>query len=168
MLIIDIPLLYFLSWYLERVAPRDNGKRLSPWFLFTKKYWTKERKNVLRQTASAPEASGPNIEQVDARMRESVSVIVRNLTKRFGSGSGAKVAVDGLSLNMYRNQIYCLLGHNGAGKTTTISILTGLIDPTTGYCSIEGSDLSVDMSIIRKSLGVCTPKKCSLRKCHCS
>ena len=37
-----------------------------------------------------------------------------------------KVAVDGLSLNMYEGQITALLGHNGAGKTTTISILTGI------------------------------------------
>ena len=36
-----------------------------------------------------------------------------------------KVAVDGLSLNMYEGQITALLGHNGAGKTTTMSILTG-------------------------------------------
>ena len=38
-----------------------------------------------------------------------------------------KVAVNGLSLNMYEGQITALLGHNGAGKTTTISILTGNI-----------------------------------------
>ena len=36
-----------------------------------------------------------------------------------------KVAVDGLSLNIYKGQITALLGHNGAGKTTTMSILTG-------------------------------------------
>ena len=36
-----------------------------------------------------------------------------------------KVAVDELSLNMYKGQITALLGHNGAGKTTTMSILTG-------------------------------------------
>ena len=36
-----------------------------------------------------------------------------------------KVAVNGLSLNIYKDQITALLGHNGAGKTTTMSILTG-------------------------------------------
>ncbi len=39
---------------------------------------------------------------------------------------GRKVAVNNLSLNMYKGQITALLGHNGAGKTTTMSILTGM------------------------------------------
>ena len=43
----------------------------------------------------------------------------------------SKVAVDGLSLNMYEGQITALLGHNGAGKTTTMSILTGMTKRTT-------------------------------------
>lgn len=37
------------------------------------------------------------------------------------------VAVDNLNLNIYKGQIFALLGHNGAGKTTTISLLTGLL-----------------------------------------
>jgi ATP-binding cassette subfamily A (ABC1) protein 3 len=43
------------------------------------------------------------------------------------------VAVDNLSLNIYNDQIFVLLGHNGAGKTTTISMLTGMIDQTSGH-----------------------------------
>ena len=48
------------------------------------------------------------------------------ISQVFKLGSGAKVAVDDLSLNMYKNQITVLLGHNGAGKTTTMSMLTGI------------------------------------------
>jgi len=54
--------------------------------------------------------------------------VVKNLVKKFG----AKTAVDGVNLKMYNGQIYALLGHNGAGKTTTISMLTGLLEPTSG------------------------------------
>ena len=43
----------------------------------------------------------------------------------FGSGEDRKVAVAGMSLDMYEGQITALLGHNGAGKTTTMSMLTG-------------------------------------------
>jgi ATP-binding cassette, subfamily A (ABC1), member 3 len=46
--------------------------------------------------------------------------------------------VDNLNLNIYKNQIFALLGHNGAGKTTTISMLTGLLDPTEGFISVFG------------------------------
>ena len=44
---------------------------------------------------------------------------IKNLTKRFGS----KVAVNNLSLTLYKGQIFVLLGHNGAGKTTTMSMI---------------------------------------------
>ncbi|GMH62673.1 hypothetical protein TL16_g03525, partial [Triparma laevis f. inornata] len=66
-----------------------------------------------------------------------------------------KQAVDGLDLQMFKNQITCLLGHNGAGKTTTIAMLTGLIDPTSGTAFVDGKDVSTEMSEIRKDMGVC-------------
>ena len=53
---------------------------------------------------------------------QSIFAKLKNRAEREG---WRKVAVDGLSLNMYEGQITALLGHNGAGKTTTISILTG-------------------------------------------
>jgi len=49
-------------------------------------------------------------------------VQLKNLRKTFGK---KKVAVNGLSLNLYEGQITVLLGHNGAGKTTTMSMITG-------------------------------------------
>lgn len=45
--------------------------------------------------------------------------------KVYGKGRDKKVAVAGMTLNMYEGQITALLGHNGAGKTTTMSLLTG-------------------------------------------
>lgn len=69
--------------------------------------------------------------------------------------AGSKVAVDGLSLQMYKGQITALLGHNGAGKTTTMSILTGLFPPTSGSAHINGHSILTDMDAIRESLGLC-------------
>jgi ATP-binding cassette subfamily A (ABC1) protein 3 len=53
---------------------------------------------------------------------------IRNLNKTFNDFK----AVKDLSMNMYTDQIFVLLGHNGAGKTTTISMLTGMVEPTSG------------------------------------
>ena len=69
--------------------------------------------------------------------------------------SGSKVAVDDLSLNIFKGQITALLGHNGAGKTTTISMLTGLFPPTDGSADVNGLSIISDMDAIRESLGLC-------------
>ena len=61
------------------------------------------------------------------------ALLIKNLVKVYDTG---KRAIDNLSLKMYQNQIFVLLGHNGAGKTTTISILTGLINATSGGAKV--------------------------------
>ncbi len=63
-------------------------------------------------------------------------------------------AVDGINLNIGRNEVYGLLGKNGAGKTTTIKMLTTSLQPTSGDAIISGYDLKKDASKIRKIIGV--------------
>lgn len=67
---------------------------------------------------------------------------MRGLKKIFNDG---KEAVSDTSMTMYEGQIFALLGHNGAGKTTTISILTGLLEPTSGSASVFGIDMLNNM-----------------------
>lgn len=59
------------------------------------------------------------------------------MVKRFGD----KEAVKGVNMTMYNGQIFALLGHNGAGKTTTLSMLTGLLNPTSGKAEVMGIDI---------------------------
>ncbi|CAE7832513.1 ABCA1, partial [Symbiodinium microadriaticum] len=82
-------------------------------------------------------------------------VMVRNLRRVFETTAEDRVAVKNLTMDIYEGQCTVLLGHNGAGKSTTISMLTGLIPPTSGDAIIEGKRLSTDMQQIRQSLGVC-------------
>ena len=63
---------------------------------------------------------------------------VTDLRKSYGS----ILAVDGISFEVRRNQIVGLLGPNGAGKTTTISMVLGVLQPTSGSILIEGVDIA--------------------------
>src|ERR1700719_1572665 len=64
-------------------------------------------------------------------------ILVENLVKRYG----ATPAVDGISFAVERGVTTALLGGNGAGKTTTLSILLGLLLPTSGSVRIFGEDV---------------------------
>jgi len=83
------------------------------------------------------DASSEIVEAVDSNLKqqeiENQALLIKNLSKVYPNG---KKAVNDLSLNMYQNQIFVLLGHNGAGKTTTISILTGMLSPSSGTASV--------------------------------
>jgi ABC-type multidrug transport system ATPase subunit len=78
-------------------------------------------------------------------------VQISRLTKKFGS----KKVVEDLCVEMYEGQILALLGHNGAGKTTTISMLTGMIAPSSGTAHICGHDIRTEMSQVRGVIGMC-------------
>lgn len=80
-----------------------------------------------------------------------VTIEIRNLVKKFGNFT----AVNKLSINLYENEILCLLGHNGAGKTTTISMLTGLLDKTSGKVQILNLDINTQLDSIRELIGIC-------------
>ena len=79
---------------------------------------------------------------------------IRNIVKMFGDG---KIAVNGVNLNFYKDEIFALLGHNGAGKTTLISMLTGMYEATQGTAIYEGVNIldSMNMEIFREKLGIC-------------
>lgn len=62
-------------------------------------------------------------------------------THQLGKSYGDRIAVDGLSFAVQRNEIVGLLGPNGAGKTTTISMLLGVLQADTGSITIAGHDL---------------------------
>ena len=82
---------------------------------------------------------------------DEVAISTRGLVKRFGEDV---VAVDGVDLSIPANTIYALLGPNGAGKTTTISMLTTLIEPTSGRAEVVGLDVVKQAARVRKRIGV--------------
>lgn len=67
-----------------------------------------------------------------------------------------KVAVDGLSFDAYKGEIFGLLGPNGAGKTTTLRIISTLIKPDDGDCFVNGYSVVKDANEVRKQIGFLT------------
>jgi len=76
-------------------------------------------------------------------------VIAEELTRRFGSF----VAVDHVSFDARRGEVFGFLGPNGAGKTTTIKMLTGLLQPSSGRGTVAGFDLARDTDEIKRRIG---------------
>ena len=77
------------------------------------------------------------------------AVQVVDLTKRFGDFT----AVDGVTFNIRRGEIFGFLGPNGAGKTTTIRMLLGLLRPTSGHATVLGYDIVRQPEDIRRNIG---------------
>lgn len=75
-----------------------------------------------------------------------MAVIIDNVTKCFGRLR----AVDGISLNVKRGELFAFLGPNGAGKTTTIKMMTGLLTPDSGTITVGGHAMATD-SLVAKS-----------------
>jgi len=82
-------------------------------------------------------------------VREQV-VRVEELSRQFGT----KVAVDRVSFDIARSEVFGFLGPNGAGKTTTIKMLTTLLPPTSGRATVLGHDLKTEGRKIRAQIGV--------------
>ncbi|MDF2905838.1 MAG: ATP-binding cassette protein [Herbinix sp.] len=77
-------------------------------------------------------------------------VSVKNLTKKYGE----LTAVDNLSFDVEKNEIFGLLGPNGAGKSTTLSVITTLSDMNKGEIEISGYDIRRDKMKIKQLIGM--------------
>ena len=72
-----------------------------------------------------------------------------DLTKKFGNFT----AVDSISFEVEKGEIFGFLGANGAGKTTAMRMLCGLIHPTSGEGEVAGYDIHKDSEMIKKNIG---------------
>ncbi|WP_440010021.1 ATP-binding cassette domain-containing protein [Halomicrococcus sp. SG-WS-1] len=77
-----------------------------------------------------------------------------SLTKQYGSGDSAVVAVEELDLQIESGEVFGFLGPNGAGKSTTINMLLDYVRPTAGSATVLGLDVHHESEVLRKRIGV--------------
>ncbi|MDB5164453.1 MAG: Multidrug transporter ATP-binding protein [Candidatus Saccharibacteria bacterium] len=82
-------------------------------------------------------------------MSESI-ISAQNVTKKFGDNT----AVDGISFEVKKGEIFAFLGPNGAGKSTTIKMMTTMLRPTDGVLKLAGHDVTTERDHARKAFGI--------------
>lgn len=87
-------------------------------------------------------------------MSNKYAIEANNFTKKFGSFT----AVDNITFNVEKGEIFGFLGANGAGKTTAMKMLTGLLMPTSGEATVAGFDVWKQADMIKKNIGYMSQK----------
>lgn len=96
----------------------------------------------------------PGLQHADKDNGGQPVIEVSDLTKQFGSF----IAVDHISFNVRRGEIFGFLGANGAGKTTAMRMLTGLSRPTAGQATVAGFDVSRQPEEVKRHIGYMSQK----------
>ncbi|KDO30100.1 hypothetical protein SPRG_05291 [Saprolegnia parasitica CBS 223.65] len=164
-LALDTVLYTLLGMYVEKVLPKEYGVPEHwtfplQWCFAKRDLRSSEAERLLADASPISDV----VEDVSLDLQQQAddgdALEIRQLRKSFFPASDGdtteKVAVAGMNLTLYKNQITCLLGHNGAGKTTLVSMLTGMLPPTSGDATmLRGLSLRRDMQAIRNSIGMC-------------
>lgn len=87
-------------------------------------------------------------------MKEEIVIFVDKLTKKFGDFT----AVDAISFEVKKGEIFGFLGANGAGKTTAMKMLIGISNPTSGDAKVAGFDVYKNPDSIKKNIGYMSQK----------
>lgn len=108
--------------------------------------------DILEGKASGVSKLAENIPVIKGK--SDLVIIADHLTKKFGSF----IAVNDISFEIHRGEIFGLLGPNGAGKSTIFKMLCGLLKPTFGNASVNGLDLQIAPSQARSHIGYMAQK----------
>lgn len=88
------------------------------------------------------------------KLETNKSIVVKNLTKKFGDF----IAVNSISFEVEKGEIFGFLGANGAGKTTAMKMLIGISKPTSGEAIVAGFDVFHQADLVKKNIGYMSQK----------
>jgi ABC-2 type transport system ATP-binding protein len=91
------------------------------------------------------------MKKLKSEIMDESAIVLEHLEKQYQDVK----AVDDLSLQVGRGELFGLLGPNGAGKTTTINVLCGLLKPTRGKATVCGYDVQKETPKVKDLIGVC-------------
>ena len=129
--------------YLDEAERCDHVVVLREGRVIDQGYPARIRRHVHNMTFSVSPRSGASQDSAE------VVIAVKDVVRRFGSFT----AVNHLSFEVGRGQIFGMLGPNGAGKTTTFRMLCGLLPPTSGSLRVAGVDLRHASASARQRIG---------------
>jgi len=114
--------------------------------------------NLLGGREEKPVSEHITNNSVDAVIKDNnlgeIAIKVSDLTRKFGDFT----AVNQVSFEVKRGEIFGLLGPNGSGKTTTIRMITGLLAPTSGSAYVLGKDMSREADLAQAKMGYMSQK----------
>ena len=180
MLFIDALLYGILTIYCDNVAPSKFGQKKKWNYCCKSSYWKNKRIGASNNSGFNGVFYGDNYEKLlNNQDNNRPYISIRDIAKTFVSEGKDVKAVDGVNLDIYKGQVFALLGYvhkykctysflihlinmnniyyrkNGAGKTTLINMLTGGLSVTSGNAMIDGFDLKTQLKEIRRNIGLC-------------
>ena len=151
MFIVEIIFYLFISFFMK--AFQNSGL---PFLDFLKSIFTKVGRETLslsnKEIESSLEVNHEELNEVNESLKSNNMYLnLKNVTRKYDQ----LIAVDNFSGELFKNEIFCLLGHNGAGKTTLIKMISGTEDPDKGDIFLNGISIITDKNYLYHNIGLC-------------
>ena len=157
MYLVDILFYTFLTIFI--IKYKNSGLTF---FQYIRSYFRQVERNINAPQLLLNEENNENIVEFEKNFQELSNINqqkieqddclrIVNITKNFDDLK----AVNNFNVELFGNEIFCLLGHNGAGKTTLVNMITGIYDPSFGDIFYKGKSLVTNKDYLFKNVGVC-------------
>ena len=153
MSIVEILFYIFISLFIREY--RESGLSF---FAFIKSKFTKVNRDIeindqFNKTESNEiERNHEDLNEINSSLKsQNLYLNIQNVTRKYDQ----LIAVNNFSGELFKNEIFCLLGHNGAGKTTLLKMISGVEDPDNGDIFLNNISVVTNKKYLYKNIGLC-------------